>query len=99
MFNSDSKRVLAILKDLCLNTGAETWFRNITCGRKAMKALQTHYDGPDERHKRIEEARAKISQAFYKHEGTFTKSKPTVPITSQIIWNKRGSIVTRGHKQ
>jgi len=77
MFDSDSKRVLAILKDLCLNTAAETWFRNITCGRKAMKALQTHYDGPDERHKRIEEARAKISQTFYKHEGTFTFEKFT----------------------
>ena len=77
MFDLDSKRVLAILKDLCLNTGAETWFRNIPCGRKAMKALQTHYDGPDERHKRIEEARAKISQTFYKHEGTFTFEKFT----------------------
>ena len=63
MFKMDSKRVLAILKDLCLNTGAETWFRNIQCGRKAMQALQRHYDGPDERHKRIEEARA-ISQTF-----------------------------------
>ncbi len=31
MFDSDSKQVLAILKELCLNTGAETWFRNIQC--------------------------------------------------------------------
>ena len=77
MFKMDSKRVLAILKDLCLNTGAETWFRNIQCGRKAMQALQRHYDGPDERQKRIEEARAKISQTFYKHEGTFTFEKFT----------------------
>ena len=77
MFNLDSKQVLSLLKELCLNTGAETWFRNIKCGRLAMKALQKHYDGPDERHKRIEEARAKISQTFYKHEGTFTFEKFT----------------------
>ena len=76
-FNIDSKQVLSLLKDLCLNTGAETWFRNIKCGRLAMKALQRHYDGPDERHKRIEEARARISQTFYKHEGTFTFEKFT----------------------
>ena len=75
MFNLDSKRVLAILKDLCLNTGI--WFWNIQCGRQAMKALQRHYDGPDEQHKRIEEARARISQTFYKHEGTFTFEKFT----------------------
>ncbi len=77
MFNLGSKRVLAILKDLCLNTGAETWFRNIQCGRKAMQALQRHYDGPDEQHKRIEEARVMILQTFYKHEGTFTFEKFT----------------------
>ena len=74
-FNLDSKRVLAILKELCLNTSAETWFRNIKCGRRAMVALQRHYDGPDEQHKGLEEARAKISKAFYKHEGTFTFEK------------------------
>ena len=68
MFQMDSKRVLAILKDLCLNTSAESWFRNIQCRRRVMQALQRHYDGPDERHKRIEEARVKISQTFYKHE-------------------------------
>ena len=48
MFNIDSEKVLTLLKELCLNTEAETWFRNIKCGRKAMKALQRHYDGVDE---------------------------------------------------
>ena len=42
-----------------------------------MKALQTYYDGPDERHERIEEARARISHTFYRHEGTFTFEKFT----------------------
>ena len=45
-----------------------------------MIALQRHYDGPDERHRRIEEARAKISQTFYKHEGTFTFEKFTTTL-------------------
>ena len=40
-----------------------------------MQALQRHYDGADEAKRRIEEARAKISNAFYKHEGTFTFEK------------------------
>ena len=72
MFTIDSARVLTLLKELCLETEAETWFRNIKCGRKAMKALQRHYDGVDESRRRMEEARAKISSTFYKHEGTFT---------------------------
>ena len=77
VFDMDSNRVLSLLKELCSNTGAETWFRNIKCGRQAMRALQRHYDGPDERHRRLEEASAKISQTFYKHEGTFTFEKFT----------------------
>jgi len=41
-FNLDSKRVLTLLKELCLDTEAETWSRNIKCDRAAMKALQLH---------------------------------------------------------
>ena len=52
-FNIDSRRVLTLLKELCLNTEAETWFRNIKCGRKAMQALQRHYDGVDEGKRRV----------------------------------------------
>ena len=75
MFDLDSERVLTLLKELCLNTEAETWFRNIKCGRKAMQALQRHYDGVDEGKRRVEEARAKIANTFYKHEGTFSFEK------------------------
>jgi len=60
---------------LCLDTEAETWFRNIKCGRQAMKALQVHYDGPDEGRRRKEEARAKLKTVYYKHEATFTFEK------------------------
>jgi len=75
MFTIDSERVLTLLKELCLETEAETWFRNIKCGREAMKALQIHYDGPDESKRRKEEARAKIKSIYYKHESTFTFEK------------------------
>jgi len=74
-FNIDSERVLTLLKELCLGTGAETWFRNIKCGREAMKALQVHYDGPGERERRKEEARSKLRNVYYKHEGTFPFEK------------------------
>jgi len=71
----DAKRVLTLLKELCLDTEAETWFRNIKCGREAMKALQMHYDGPDESKRRKEEARSKLKSVYYKHEGTFPFEK------------------------
>ena len=71
----DSKRVLTLLKELCLDTEAEVWFRNIKCGRDAMKALQLHYDEPDESKRRKEEARSKWKNIYYKHEGTFTFEK------------------------
>jgi len=74
-FNIDSKRVLTLLKELCLDTEAEAWFRNIQCGREAMKALQIHYDGPDESKRRKEEARSKLKSVYYKHEGTFLFEK------------------------
>ncbi|GFH50496.1 predicted protein [Chaetoceros tenuissimus] len=46
-FNLDSKEVLALMKELCLGMDAEVWIKNIKCGRDAMIALRTHYDGPD----------------------------------------------------
>jgi len=74
-FNLDSTRVLTLLKELCLDTEAEAWFRNIKCGRQAMKALQVHYDGPDESKRRKEEARAKLKTVYYIHESAFTFEK------------------------
>jgi len=74
-FNLDSKRVLTLLKELCLDTEAETWFCNIKCCRAAMKALQLHYDGPDESKRSKGEAKSKIKNVYYKHEGIFTFEK------------------------
>ena len=75
MFTIYSERVLTLLKELCLDTEAEAWFQNIKCGGEAMKALQVHYDGPDESKRRNEEARSKFKNIYYKHEGTFTFEK------------------------
>ncbi len=72
MFDVDSEKVLTLLKELCIRTEAETSFRNTKCGRKAMQALQKHYDGADDGKRRVEEARAKINNTFYKHESTFS---------------------------
>jgi len=40
-----------------------------------MKALQVHYDGPDESKRRKEEARAKLKTVYYIHESAFTFEK------------------------
>ena len=45
-----------------------------------MQALQRHYEGPDESKRRMEEARAKITNTFYKHESTFTFEKFGEPL-------------------
>jgi len=66
---------LTLLKELCLDTEAEAWFRNIKCARDAMKALQLHYDGPDESKRRKEDTRSKLKNIYYKYEGTFTFEK------------------------
>jgi len=75
MFNIDSRKILTLLKELCLDMEAEAWFRNIKCGRAAMKALQLHYDGPDESKRRKKEARSKLRNIYYKRERTFTFEK------------------------
>ena len=36
MFTRYSRKVIDILKELALVTGAETWIKGLKCGRKAM---------------------------------------------------------------
>ena len=74
-FDIDTKQVLTLIKELCLGTESEVWIQNIKCGRQAMQALRTHYDGPDEAKKRTLEAEAKLKSLFYKHEYTFPFEK------------------------
>ena len=72
VFDIDTKSILAILKECTLNTDAETWIKNIRCGREAMRALQLHFDGPDESRKRLDTAKAQLDKTFYRHEATFS---------------------------
>ena len=45
MLPCDIKKVLEILKELTVDTDAETWMKGKHCGWEAMLALQNHYDG------------------------------------------------------
>ena len=74
-FNLDSEKVLSIIKESLLDTEAESWIRNIKCGREAMKALQGHYDGPAEARNRITTANQQLEKLFYRHEFTFSFEK------------------------
>ena len=74
-FDIDTKTVLTYLKELCISTDAETWIKNIKCGRAAMVALRSHYDGTDEAKKRVLESKAQIKYIFYKHEFSFSFEK------------------------
>jgi len=89
-FNIDSKRVLTLLKKLCLDTEAEAWFRNIKCGREAMKALQIHYDGPDESKRRKEEARSRAFIISMKERSRSSNSSRTCTMHFKF-WRNTGN--------
>ncbi len=99
IFDIDSERVLTLLKELCLGTEAERWIRNIKCGREAMKALQVHYNGPAESKRRKEEARTKLRNLYYKHEGTFPFEKFVTNLYDAFrVLEKYGEPVYEGEK-
>ena len=75
IFKRDSEKVLNIIRESCLGTDAESWIKNIRCGRRAMIALRQHYDGPDEARKRFTDAKTKLKTIFYKHEASFSFEK------------------------
>ena len=77
MFTRDSKKVLTLLKELTNGTPAETWMKGKRCGRDAMEALQSHYDGKAEGERRKAIARADFDNLFYKNETTFPLEKYT----------------------
>ena len=74
-FDRDSKYVHNILKQLTNGTDAATWMKGTRCGRDAMKALQTHYDGTAEGERRMEAAQGDLTRLFYKNETTFSFEK------------------------
>ncbi len=82
VFDMDTKTVLSVLKECTLGTEAETWIKNIKCGRVAMQALQRHYDGTDEARKRLDTAKAQLDKTFYRHEATFSFEKFVTALNS-----------------
>jgi len=75
LYEKDNATVGNILKEVCLGTEAESWTKNIVGGREAMRALQLHYDGPDEARKRLSVAKAQLEKLLYRHEATFSFEK------------------------
>jgi hypothetical protein len=75
MFVRDTKKILGILKELTAGTDAETWMKGKKCGRQAMIALQTHYDGESEGERRKQVARADLEKLFYRNETTYSFEK------------------------
>ena len=48
MFSRKTKKVVAILKELTVDTDSKTWMKGKRCGQEEMLALQNHYDGKSE---------------------------------------------------
>ena len=82
MFIRDSKRVLALLKELTNGTDAEAWMKGRRCGRVAMLALQAHYDGESEGERRKQVARADLDKLHYRNESTFSFEKYVTKLKS-----------------
>ena len=89
VFDIDSKAVLSILKECTLDTEAETWIKNIKCGRIAMTSLQEHYDGVDEKRKRLDSSKAQLDKLFYRHEATFNFEKYVTALHSIFSIHER----------
>jgi hypothetical protein len=75
MFCSDSQRVLTLLHSLTMGTDAENWMHGIHCGRLAMEALQSHYEGGVEAEKWKQATKSDLQTLFYCHEAGFSFKK------------------------
>jgi hypothetical protein len=73
LFEEDNNRVWAILAGLLSGSPGMTWISEFEHdGRKAMKALRDHYDGPGERKKRVGQAYSTLRYTEYKSEKQFS---------------------------
>jgi hypothetical protein len=82
-YMSDRTKVYQLLKGLMVDTDGWTWmqqFDRAQDGRRAWQALCAHYDGPGETQKRIMQARASISELYYKSEASFSFEKFTTKL-------------------
>ena len=59
------------------------------CGKQAMEASRTHYDGPDEAKKRLSEAKARLKTIFYRHEATFSFEKYVTALNDIYLIHER----------
>ena len=66
MFYCDTKKVLAILKEIKFDTDAETWMKGKICGQEEMLLLQNHYDGKSEGELRKQVAKDYLNRLFYR---------------------------------
>ena len=75
MFSCDTKTVLVILKELTVDTFAETCMKSKHFGREAMLELQNSSDGKSEVERRKQVAKDNIKRLFYSNETTFSFGK------------------------
>lgn len=75
IFDNDSKNVLSVIKESVMNTNGDQWIKRAKCGRKAMQAMQSHYDGSAEGERRKLASKEAVKRLFYKHEYSFSFEK------------------------
>ena len=75
MFSRDTKKVLAILKEIKLYTDTETWMKGKYFGREEILSLQNHYDIKSEGERRKQVAKDDLKRLFYSNESTFSFEK------------------------
>eukprot|EP00978_Attheya_sp_CCMP212_P003023 scaffold6192_cov68-Attheya_sp.AAC.2 len=77
-YMSDRTKVYQLLKGLMVDADGWMWmsqFDRTQDGQRAWQELCAHYDGPGETQKRIMQARASISELYYKSEASFSFEK------------------------
>jgi hypothetical protein len=72
VFRNDSQQVLTLLRSLTIGTDAENWMHGANCGKQAMAALQSHYDGDAEAEKRKQAAKSDLQSLYYRHEAAIS---------------------------
>ena len=75
MFSPETKKVLAILKALTVDTDYETWMKGKRWGQEAMLALQNHYYGKSESERKTQVSKDNLNKIFYRNKTTFPFKK------------------------
>ena len=81
VYATDNRQVYSILESLTIGQDSSNWIEPATKrrrdGRQAMKDLKHHFDGGDEKYKRLQAARSGLSVLHYKHEKIMSFDKVT----------------------